>query len=94
MSFINRRIITGTHYFISFGAAVNYYWQLEPDATMAYMVEVVNTKVEEGAIVIACPIPTGNHVEYYALSKKEGRYFHISEPVFGRSKGRSLASQL
>lgn len=94
MSFIHRRVITGTYYFVSFGAAVNYYWQLEPDATIHDMVEVVNTKVEEGAIVIACPLPTGNNIEYYALNEEEGRYFHISQPVFGRSRSQSLASQL
>lgn len=92
MALVNRRLVTGTHYFISIGAAVDYYSTTDPCCTMAELIELVAQKIDNGDIVIACPLNKSSQ-EYYALNQSEGRYFHISEPIF-RSRPRSLASQL
>lgn len=93
MALVNRRLITGTHYFVSVAAAVNYYGNQDPYCTVAEIIAEVQVKIDNGDIVVACPLNKSS-AEYYALKKDEGRYFHISEPVFGRSSRRSLASQL
>jgi len=92
MALVNRRLVTGTHYFVSIGAAVNYYSTNNSHCRLSELVALVEQKIDEKDICIACPISKSN-AEYYALDKKEGRYFHISEPVF-RSRPHSLASQL